>query len=70
MANMSYCRFHNTNLDMQDCIGALEERSIESDEEKANATAMLKDTLDFLEREGVISGYDEEVLQAIIDQCE
>lgn len=23
MANMSYCRFHNTNLDLQDCLYAL-----------------------------------------------
>lgn len=23
MANMTYCRFHNTNLDMSDCIDAL-----------------------------------------------
>ena len=23
MANMSYCRFHNTRLDMNDCIEAL-----------------------------------------------
>lgn len=23
MANMSYCRFHNTNLDVQDCMEAL-----------------------------------------------
>lgn len=25
MSNMSYCRFHNTNLDLQDCNYALEE---------------------------------------------
>ena len=24
MANMSYCRFHNTRLDMDDCLNALE----------------------------------------------
>ena len=23
MSNMSYCRFHNTNLDVQDCIDAM-----------------------------------------------
>ena len=25
MSNMSYCRFHNTNLDLQDCIDYAEE---------------------------------------------
>lgn len=25
MSNMSYCRFHNTNMDLQDCNYALEE---------------------------------------------
>lgn len=25
MSNMSYCRFENTNLDLQDCIDAVEQ---------------------------------------------
>lgn len=25
MSNMSYCRFHNTYLDLQDCINSVEE---------------------------------------------
>lgn len=25
MANMSYCRFENTNHDLRDCVGAMEE---------------------------------------------
>ena len=25
MANMSYCRFENTNNDLRDCVGAMEE---------------------------------------------
>lgn len=24
MANMSYCRFHNTRVDLEDCVNALE----------------------------------------------
>lgn len=24
MANMSYCRFHNTKIDLEDCVCALE----------------------------------------------
>ena len=33
MANMSYCRFHNTNLDMRDCIDALYDGEALSDSE-------------------------------------
>ena len=33
MANMSYCRFHNTNLDMRDCIDALDDGEELSDDE-------------------------------------
>ena len=25
MPNMSYCRFHNTSLDLQDCVDAMEQ---------------------------------------------
>lgn len=25
MSNMSYCRFENTNMDLRDCVGAMEE---------------------------------------------
>ena len=33
MANMSYCRFHNTRLDLEDCIDALRnEERLSSDE--------------------------------------
>jgi|21_taG_2_1085346.scaffolds.fasta_scaffold00245_34 endonuclease III-like uncharacterized protein len=33
MSNMSYCRFHNTNLDLQDCIDAIEEMNYENIED-------------------------------------
>ena len=25
MANMSYCRFHNTSMDLRDCVDAMQE---------------------------------------------
>jgi len=31
MANMSYCRFRNTELDLNDCIGALEDLADDSE---------------------------------------
>ena len=33
MANMSYCRFHNINLDMNDCVESLDDgATLEGDE--------------------------------------
>lgn len=35
MANMSYCRFHNTLLDLQDCYENLDDEDLSPDEERA-----------------------------------
>ncbi len=29
MGNMSYCRFHNTEIDLDDCVGAIENGEID-----------------------------------------
>ncbi len=48
MANMSYCRFHNTLTDLRDCEGALEdflendENVISSDEERRKAKSLIQ----------------------------
>ena len=48
MANMSYCRFHNTLADLYDCEGALEdfldndENVITSDEERHKAKQLIE----------------------------
>ena len=42
MANMSYCRFHNTLEDLEDCKNALENRDIESSSEKGKAKALIE----------------------------
>lgn len=47
MANMSYCRFHNTLNDLNDCETALDnfinngENSIESEEERGKAKELI-----------------------------
>jgi len=42
MANMSYCRFENTSIDLRDCVNALEEGDYpESDYEKQAAKCMI-----------------------------
>lgn len=45
MANMSYCRFQNTFLDLRDCLRALQEEGIEgieSADERAAAADLVK----------------------------
>lgn len=48
MANMSYCRFHNTLSDLNDCESALnafindDENTIESEEERNKAKKLIE----------------------------
>lgn len=48
MANMSYCRFHNTLADLNDCESALnafineDENTIESKEERSKAKKLIE----------------------------
>jgi len=54
MANMSYCRFENTLIDLQDCLEALNDRNISSDREQRKAKTLLKTMAEFLVSEGLI----------------
>ena len=62
MANMSYCRFHNTRMDMNDCIEAL--RRIEdgdediSKEEAKYCIWMFDSITDYLYDEGLLEDFD------------
>ena len=62
MANMSYCRFHNTRLDMDDCIEAL--KRAEWDGEKISADEIRKckimfdNIIEYLDDEGIIDEFD------------
>lgn len=49
MANMSYCRFHNTNIDMRDCIDALYDEEALSDDEFIACKNMFESVLEFFE---------------------
>lgn len=42
MANMSYCRFHNTLLALRDCKAALEERDLPKPSNQEEYWAMLR----------------------------
>lgn len=71
MANMSYCRFHNTEMDLRDCINALNNREELSMEEERAARRMIGMMVDFLVDQRIIGvegcgGYDTDV--QIIDE--
>ena len=53
MANMSYCRFHNTNMDVNDCIEALYEETKLSDDEFIACKNMFENVLEFFEEHDV-----------------
>ena len=54
MANMSYCRFHNTKIDLEDCLDTLREGEELSKEEYRAMKQMFKNFFDFLYDEGII----------------
>lgn len=62
MANMSYCRFHNTRMDMEDCIDALRdaEQGIEeiSDSEINSCKRMFNNIMEYLDKQGILDGID------------
>ena len=59
MANMSYCRFHNTYNDLQDCKEALDNGDISSESEKKKAKALVE-----LCKE-IVDNYDEDYVDSI-----
>ena len=62
MANMSYCRFHNTRLDMDDCIEALKKAEWDGEKiskEEVGYCKMMFDTIiEYLDDEGLIDEFD------------
>ena len=58
MANMSYCRLHNTRLDMGDCLESLREAEWGDEEireeEIGYCINMFEDILDYLMDQGVV----------------
>ena len=64
---MSYCRFHNTSIDLKDCLEAISNQTIESKSENLDAKKMFKTFLEFCERDGIIEGFDMEVVNLLID---
>lgn len=71
MANMSYCRFHNTNLDLGDCLDALECGETLSNNEFIACQDMFRRFIDFCCNEGIIedeNGELDEKLEEFFEQ--
>lgn len=69
MTNMSYCRFQNTKMDVEDCIEALNDREVSSEDEAFAGKRMFKKILNFCQNEGIIDGFDEEQLKKVFEQA-
>lgn len=65
MANMSYCRFHNTRLDMRDCIEALESGEELSSGEAEKCVLMFEEIIRYLDDEGILGAED---IDAALDE--
>lgn len=67
--NMSYCRFHNTNIDVEDCLCELQKDEISmSKYEKIDCRTMLENMLQFFIDEGIIdttNDIDTDVFEAL-----
>lgn len=67
MANMSYCRFRNTRADLNDCLDALRDGKLLSEDEANAGRWMIDDILGYCRDNGIIDSYDGEMLEAIFD---
>lgn len=70
MANMSYCRFHNTRLDMEDCLEALRDEKRLSPSEARAGRNLFDDFLSFCVDQGIIDGFDGETVESMFGRLE
>lgn len=67
MANMSYCRFHNTRSDLSDCLEALREDKLLSEDEAKAGRWMFEEFLDFCRENCIITDYDKDEIKVLFD---
>ena len=78
MANMSYCRFANTRIDMKDCLDTLREAEWGdekiSEDEIGYCRMMFDNIIDYLNEEGLINEFDWDIYsrwkEKLIEFCE
>lgn len=66
MANMSYCRFRNTRLDLNDCLQTLRDGDFDGEnglreEEHIACVEMFQEFISFCYEEGIIEDEDGEL---------
>lgn len=67
--NMSYCRFRNTAVALNECLEALHEEDIETREDRFTAKEMFRTFLRFCCEYGIIDEFDDDQLEQFIDSC-
>lgn len=70
MANMSYCRFHNTRLDLEDCIEALRNGECLSADEARAGRNLFDDFLSFCVEQGIIDSFDSDEVETLFCRLE
>ena len=78
MANMSYCRFNNTRIDIEDCIEALREAEWGdnkiSEDEIGYCRMMFDNIIDYLDEEVLLDNFDWDIYsrwkEKLIEFCE
>lgn len=54
MANMSYCRFHNTNIDLRDCLDTIKSGEKLSESEMNDCRQLFGQFIDFCYDAGIL----------------
>lgn len=70
MANMSYCRFHNTRFDLEDCIEALRNEVRLSPDEARVGRNLFDDFLSFCVEQGIIDSFDSDEVETLFCRLE
>ena len=72
MINMSYCRFHNTNLALDECLEDLVDGQPLSEEELYECKSLFENVVDFLDGEFIEIDRDafNEWLASLDNYCE
>lgn len=69
MVNMSYCRFENTGLALNECLDALDSYESElSRSEMKKGVRMFEHFLHFCYNEGIIEGFDEDRIREMFQE--
>lgn len=72
MVSMSYCRFRNTEIEMDACLNAIDDRDELSEEEKESANRLFRKIIIWLDDNDIIDlddNDDPHIIEEIISEC-